>query len=290
MNRICCITGCSSGVGKSLSLLLGKAYPDVLVYATMRNIDGDKGKSLQKEINENNLSNVKIASLDVTSDTSVNNFYEQVKDENTGNSFVSVLVNNAGYAIQGTHEMNSIQECEDQFATNFYGVIRVQNKFLPEMRKNKLGHIIGVSSVGGLVGVPFNDVYCASKFALEGLYESMASLNQQFNIQTSLVEPGAINTDFVENAQRPDSFPDDGLEQLYQKYHKAMSSAFDFGQTSEEVATVVLDSIVDGFANKAQLRYQTSDLAKQTASAILCDPTGNTVKNLSTARFFGDQE
>ena len=270
------ITGCSSGVGRSLALQLARQGAEKFkVFATMRN-----PKSITPE--GESLDNLVVSQLDVTSDESVNNF---MKDLNQ----VDILVNNAGYAINGTHETNSMETVKAQFETNFFGIVRLQQRVLPLMRAQKSGHLIAVSSVGGLLGVPFNDIYCATKFALEGLYESMASLNLQLGIQTTLIEPGAINTSFVSNVDRPeaDGMPEE-LRKPYEKYQAAMGAAFanSTAQTADEVAEVIVKAINDGLETKASLRYQTSPNAQKTASMKIVDTTGDSLVKGSTARFF----
>lgn len=280
MASVVVITGCSSGVGRALALQLARQGADKYkVFATMRN---------PKPLTDDNetLDNLIVSQLDVTSDESVNNFMKDLTK-------VDILVNNAGYAINGTHESNSLEQVKQQFETNFFGIIRLQNQVLPLMRVQKSGHIIGVSSVGGILGVPFNDIYCASKFALEGLYESMASLNAQLGIQTTLIEPGAIKTAFVSNVSRVDegSLPKEILEP-YKSYTAAMTAAFaaDTAQTAEEVAAVIVQAINDGKEKKASLRYQTSAAAKQAVSHKLVDATGNSLVKGSTTRFFTPKE
>ena len=283
MARVVVITGCSTGVGKSLALLLAKKTLEngskkYKVYATMRK---------PVPLSDEQFDNLIVAPLDVTSDDSVNQFKDFVA---SNNDEVSVVVNNAGYAIQGTHETNSIQQAKDQFETNFFGVLRVNGAFLPKMREKKEGHVIGVSSVGGLIGTPFNDCYCATKFALEGLFESMASTNKNFGIQTSLVEPGAILTAFVGNVDRPkaDDLPET-LRNAFTKYSTVMEAAFSSAtaQSADQVAEVIITAIEDGENKSAHLRYQTSEMAKAIAGAKLKDPTGDSLVNVSYQRFFG---
>ena len=160
---------------------------------------------------------------------------------------------------------------------------------LPLMRKQKSGHIIAVSSVGGILGHPMNDIYCASKFAVEGLYESIAPTNLQFGIQTSLVEPGAIRTDFVQNAQLPksDDLPED-IKLVYNQYWNGMKATYDASssQTAEEVAEVVVKAIADGEAQKASLRYQSSDLIRSRVGEKLIDLSGNSQVQHSVSRYF----
>jgi len=272
-SRVVLITGCSTGVGKALALQLANMGDKYKVYATMRN---------PKEISETPKDNLIVSRLDVTCDDSVETLMKDIPR-------VDILVNNAGYAINGTHESNTMEQVKQQFDTNFFGVVRMHRAVLPLMRAQKSGHIIGISSVGGLIGVPFNDIYCASKFALEGLYESMASTNLQLGIQTSLVEPGAIKTAFVANVDAPDpkDLPEE-MKPVFDQYKQVMTATFESGsaQTADDVAAVIIRAIDDGENNKASLRYQTSSYAETIAKAKVVDPTGNSLVQGSSARFF----
>ena len=93
------------------------------------------------------------------------------------------LVNNAGLGMFGALETQTMAASRSVFETNFFGVLRLIKAVLPTMKLNKGGHIICVSSVGGINGVPFNGVYCASKFAVEGLMESLAPMLKKFNVK-----------------------------------------------------------------------------------------------------------
>ena len=101
----------------------------------------------------------------------------------TGKYFLILTVNNAGYGMAGALEHQSMEKITKLYDTNVHGVIRVIRAVLPSMKKQESGHIINISSTGGLFGVPFNAVYCSSKFAVEGLAESLASELSNFNIQ-----------------------------------------------------------------------------------------------------------
>eukprot|EP01094_Clydonella_sp_ATCC50884_P012782 TRINITY_DN23064_c0_g1_i1.p1 TRINITY_DN23064_c0_g1~~TRINITY_DN23064_c0_g1_i1.p1 ORF type:complete len:318 (-),score=123.01 TRINITY_DN23064_c0_g1_i1:61-975(-) len=286
--KVAIITGCSSGVGRALALLLAKTKPSYQVYATMRSPDSPKGVSLVEAAAEANLPNLHVRALDVTKDESVASLVDGVVGEH---GRVDVVVNNAGYAVNGTHEMLTIEKAQQQFDTNLFGVMRLDNRVLPVMRKQGSGHIIAVSSVGGTSGVPFNDVYCSSKFALEGLYESLAATNGKLGIGTSLVEPGAIKTDFVSNGDLPseEDVPDT-LKPVFQKYKAAMLAMFkqSTAQTGEEVAEVIVRVIEDGERGEASVRYQTSEWAKAYVGGKFKDTSGNSARDLVMARFFPD--
>ena len=100
----------------------------------------------------------------------------------------------------GAVEDISIDEFKSQFETNLFGVIRVTKEVLPIMRNQRAGNIINISSVGGRIGIPLNSAYISSKFALEGLSESMRYELEQFGIDVILIEPGVVKSNFFENA------------------------------------------------------------------------------------------
>uniref|UniRef100_A0A8C1TSH1 Retinol dehydrogenase 8b n=1 Tax=Cyprinus carpio TaxID=7962 RepID=A0A8C1TSH1_CYPCA len=106
------------------------------------------------------------------------------------------VVNNAGVGLVGPVEALSLDEMKQVFETNFYGVVRMIKEVMPDMKSRRSGHIIVISSVLGLHGVAFNDVYSASKFATEGLCEGLAIQLMNFNVNVSMIEPGPVNTEF----------------------------------------------------------------------------------------------
>jgi short-subunit dehydrogenase len=190
--KVAVVTGSSSGIGFETSLLL--ARKGFSTYATMRNLN--KSQKINDITEKENLP-LKVLQLDVTDDKSVNDAIRQIKDES---SRIDVLVNNAGYGLMGAVEDLSIDEFKSQLETNFFGVIRVTKEVIPIMRNQKNGNIINVSSVGGKIGIPLNSAYISSKFALEGLSESMRYELEQFGIDVILIEPGVVKTNFFENA------------------------------------------------------------------------------------------
>jgi len=201
MKKVTLITGCSTGVGLATAVLLGKHGHTV--YATMRNLE--KKEALAKAIEKEKLDNVYIKELDVCKDDSVNSCFDEIiKKEGR----IDNLINNAGYSLTGNVEMISLEESKAIFETNFYGVVRTTKKVIPIMKKHNSGRILQISTVGGIMGFPFQDFYCASKFALEGFSESLAIVLKPQNIYVSVIEPGPIKTDFLENAIKPSYFPD----------------------------------------------------------------------------------
>ena len=175
--KVAVVTGNSSGIGFETSLLLARKR--FYTYATMRNLN--KSQKINDIAEKENLP-LKVLQLDVTDDKSVKVAINQIRDES---SRIDVLVNNAGYDVMGAVEDLSIDEFKSQFETNFFGVIRVTKEVIPIMRNQGSGNIINVSSVGGRIGIPLNTTYISSKFALEGLSESMRYELNQFGIEVS---------------------------------------------------------------------------------------------------------
>lgn len=190
--KVAVVTGSSSGIGFETSLLLARR--GFYTFATMRNLN--KSQKI-KDIAKNENISLKVLQLDVTDDKSVKDAFRQINDES---SRIDVLVNNAGYGAIGAVEEMSLDEFKSQFETNFFGVIRVTKEVIPIMRNQGNGNIINVSSVGGKIGIPLNSAYISSKFALEGLSESMRYELAQFGIDVILIEPGVVKTNFFENA------------------------------------------------------------------------------------------
>ncbi len=190
---IALITGSSSGIGLATSLYLARR--GYTVWATMRNLE--KAGELRKIIESERLP-IKIAQLDVCDESSVKEAVTQIVQKS---GRIDVLVNNAGYGLRGAIEEVSLDEWKAQFETNFYGVIRVTQAVLPQMRAQRSGAIVNISSVLGRMAIPFSGPYVASKFALEGLTETLRYELAPWNIKVVLIEPGFIATNFQQNAQ-----------------------------------------------------------------------------------------
>lgn len=187
------ITGTSSGVGLESSVLF--AQNGFKVYATMRNLK--KADILKEKIAENNY-NIEILQLDVSDNTSIQKAVETIISKDNK---IDILLNNAGVGFAKTTELSSQQEIDWVTDVNYTGVVRMTKAVLPYMRKAKSGHIINITSIGGLVGQPFNELYCGAKFAVEGYTEALATyLTEPFGIHFSIVEPGGIATEFMKSA------------------------------------------------------------------------------------------
>ena len=252
ITRVAVVTGSSSGIGFETALLLARS--GFHTYATMRNLE--KSKSITEIANTEKLP-LQVVQLDVNDDISVKNAIDKIVSA-AENKRIDALVNNAGYGLFGPLEDTSIEEIKAQFETNFFGVIRVTQRVLPVMRKqNSDGTIVNVSSVGGRIGVPVLSAYQSTKFALEGLSESMSYELEPFGIRVVIIEPGFIRTNIVnsstsaQKALDPKSpyFP---LTQKVKNHFKSMMENASSSSPPEEVAKVILQAIT---SKNPQLRY-----------------------------------
>jgi NAD(P)-dependent dehydrogenase (short-subunit alcohol dehydrogenase family) len=134
--------------------------------------------------------------MDVRDDESVRRCIELVLERE---GRIDAVVNNAGIALGGAIENTSLHQARELFEVNFFGVLRVCRAVLPGMRQRRAGHIVNIGSIAGLIAVPYQGLYSASKFALEGLSESLRMEVKQFGIRVVLVEPGDHRTGLTKN-------------------------------------------------------------------------------------------
>ncbi|MET3288282.1 UNVERIFIED_CONTAM: NAD(P)-dependent dehydrogenase (short-subunit alcohol dehydrogenase family) [Brevibacillus sp. OAP136] len=265
MKGIICITGASSGIGLATALKL--AREGFTVYAGTR--------QLQRELETHkDIENLHFLEMDVTKPDTLRQAFYAIEQRH---GHLDVLFANAGYGFLKALGQASMQEIKDVFETNFFGVIHTIQLAEPLLRKADAGYIIATSSVGGLVGQPLNEVYCASKFALEGLLESMATYYKPtFNIDITLLEPGAIATNFgstvLRNIEETGGIPDDVYKPIADAYLGTYAKRNTAPQTAESVAEVVLGLLQ---METKPLRVRTSDAAEAFAAhKTAADPMG----------------
>ena len=187
------VTGSSSGIGFETALLLARS--GFHTYATMRNLD--KSQKIADMAKKENLP-LEILQLDVVDDNSVKDAFGRIVEEMKR---IDVVVNNAGYVLMGAVEDLSIDEIKTQFETNVFGTVRVIHSVIPVMRNQRSGTIVNVSSIEGRMAFPLNAAYVSTKFAIEGLSEGMRHEAREFGINVITVAPGAVKTNFVNNAK-----------------------------------------------------------------------------------------
>lgn len=230
------ITGASSGLGKATAKLF--AAKGWKVIATMR--------KPEKETELTQLANVKLLALDVTDLAQVNSSCKTAMEDG-----VDIVFNNAGYGLAGPLEGATDEQIQQQLDTNLLGVIRVTKEFIPYFREKGSGVFITTTSIGGLIAFPFNTVYHATKWALEGWSESLSYELAPFGIQVKTVSPGGIKTDFfgslvLTEHQAYSSMVDKVLKAFSDPKRQKNHSS------SEQIAEIVYQAATDG---KSQLRY-----------------------------------
>src|SRR5579872_2463254 len=248
--KVAVVTGSSSGIGYETALVL--ARNGFRTYATMRNLN--KTKTILDIAKKEKLL-LHTIKLDVTDDKSVNDAIKTIKSD-AGR--IDVLVNNAGYGLVGGLEDLSMSEIKAQYETNVFGLIRVTQAVLPTMRAQKSGTIVNVSSIGGKAALPLMSPYIGTKFAVEGLSESIAFDLEPSGIRVVIIEPGAIKTSFdtgmvvAKKAQDPSSPYYDNM----QKLQSSMSTILQNATPPSRVANVILDAVT---ASAPNLRYTAGD-------------------------------
>jgi NAD(P)-dependent dehydrogenase (short-subunit alcohol dehydrogenase family) len=216
MSKVWFITGAGSGIGAGTAQAALRAGNRVV--ATGRNLD--KVRNAYRDVASENIAFVE---LDVAKQVQAKTAVEEAL-QRFGR--IDVLVNNAGYSLLGNFEQMTTTEIQQQFATNFYGIVHLMQAALPVMRQQRSGHIINISSVAGVVGLKHCAAYAATKFAVEGLSLSVATEVEQFGIKITVVEPGFFRTDLLD-AQNvrwvsrviEDYAPEGTAEDMWSQYH-----------------------------------------------------------------------
>ncbi len=242
------MTGASSGIGKATSKLFQEKGWNVI--ATMRT--PEKEEELVK------LDNVMVTRLDVLDTTSIKGAVD-AGIEKFGK--IDVLLNNAGYGAYGPLEAFDMDGIRRQSDTNVIGLLAVTKTVLPHMRTNKTGVIVNVSSIGGKMTFPLGTLYHGTKFAVEGLSEALLYELDPIGIKMKIIEPGAIQTDFV---GRSFDFRNNKLLTEYQPVIQNMLATFSImsqgSSPAQVVAEVIYKAATDG---TGQLRYTAGEDARK---------------------------
>ena len=199
------ITGASAGIGRATALYL--AERGYTVIATSR--DASRLSGLHEDAAECGVSVIG-AELDINSDDAVSCAMPELIRQHGA---IDVLVNNAGFGLWGPVEVLSDAELKSQFETNLFAAVRMMQAVLPAMIERRNGTIINISSVLGRMGTPFNGAYVSSKFALEGISESLKIEVEPFGVRVAMVQPGLFRTNFPDNSVRGEAT--DGEKSVY---------------------------------------------------------------------------
>ena len=248
------ITGTSSGLGRAaVKLFSAKGWQ---VIATVR------GGDAQKEAQLSHLPRVMVLPLDVTDPTQIK--HAAAKAVSRGG--VDVVFNNAGYGMAGPLEGLTDEQIVRMVNTNLLGAIRVTKAFVPHFREKKAGLFITTTSIGGLIAVPFNSMYHATKWGLEGFCESMAFELKRFGIGMKTIEPGGMKTDFFTRSF--DSGSHEAYGGLVERVMGVITDPKTIASysTPDQIAEIVYEAATDG---KEQLRYVAGADAKATYAARL---------------------
>lgn len=223
MKKVILVTGASSGLGlATANALLAQGHT---VYGTSRDITRIKDAAFAP------------LEMDVTDDASVNAAVAKIiKAEGQ----IDVLVNNAGNGITGPLYAMPVAYAKKQFEVNFFGVVRVCSAVLPYMIEKKQGLVINIGSLAGLFGLPYQGLYSASKFAIEGYSESLRMELQNTGVKVSVVNPGDFKTDFTGNREKvPFTLNNDSLKKEFDAAVAAMEKDESIGADPSKLAAQI---------------------------------------------------
>lgn len=233
--KVTLVTGASSGIGREIAQLL--AQRGARVFGTARN-----PKTALP------VPGVEFVRMDVTDDASVN---EAIQEITLKAGPVEVLVNNAGYGLTGALEETTLKEAREQFETNFFGVLRVTNAVLPEMRRAGYGRIVNISSVVGFLPAPFMGLYTASKHAVEGYTETLDHEIRQFGVRAVLVQPAYTKSNINQNEKSAEARLA-AYAVHRQRMHGIVANGVKHGDEPQLVAEAVWQAVT---AKAPRLRY-----------------------------------
>lgn len=229
------ITGCSTGIGRELCKAL--ADRGCMVVATARKVETLKDLPAALKL-----------SLDVTKKESI---YAAIKEVILQFNKIDILVNNAGYSIRGALEEINIDDAKSMFDVNVFGIINMIQAVIPEMRRNQAGKIINIGSISGKFVQTINGAYCASKFAVEALSDTLRLELNSYNIQSTVIEPGPIKTNFFktlkDNSSSLMANPNSHYSSFYEsdiKYRKKQKQA-DPKETAKIIGDIILKKRLD---------------------------------------------
>lgn len=236
MSKVILITGGSSGIGKAIGEFL--ASKDFVVYGTSRNPNRIKTHPFQ------------LIALELNNVTSINNAVQEVISKE---GKLDVLINNAGIGITGSIEETPTEEMRKAFDTNFFGAIDMTKAVLPQMRSQKYGLIINITSIAGYMGLPFRGIYSATKGALELVTESISMEVKKFGIRIVNVAPGDYSTNIASSRYHTPVYKDSPYKDVYQRNIDLMDAHVSGGSNPIEIAKVIHKIIT---SSNPKIRYR----------------------------------
>ena len=272
--RVLVITGTSSGIG--LATAVAAARHGFVTVATMR--DPSRAGRLLEAAGAAGVT-VDVRQLDVTDPASVSACIDGVVADH---GRIDAVVNNAGTGHLGTIESETVDDVRRVMEVNFFGVVAVTKAAMPHLRASG-GRLVTVSSVGGAIGQPFNEAYCAAKFAVEGFMESLVPVAASVGVTVVVVEPGAVASDFVANVDvdPADVFAGAGpYEAALRAYIDEVMSHFGSAQHPDEAADAIVAALTGPHPAP---RIQTSTWAADFVGTKLADLDGTTVTAMTGA-------
>ncbi|MFE1886627.1 SDR family NAD(P)-dependent oxidoreductase [Streptomyces diastatochromogenes] len=272
-SKVVLITGTSSGIG--LAAAVSAARAGWTTVATLRDLS--RSDALRKAAAEAGVE-VDIRRLDVTDEASITSAIDGVLADY---GHLDAVVNNAGAGHLGTLENESMAEVRKVMEVNFFGVLNVSKAAMPHLRASG-GRLITVTSVGGVIGQPFNEAYCAAKFAVEGYMESLAPVAAAHGVSVSVIEPGAVATEFVANVgvdlEEAVAAAEVYAPQLNAYLNRTIAQFLDGAQTAEGAAESVIEALT---ADEPAFRLQTSAWARGFVGTKLTDLDGSAVLGIT---------
>ena len=243
MKKVVLITGGSSGIGKSVGeFLTEKGF---VVYGTSRNPKNSNSHPF------------KLVALDVNSTKSITNAIDEVI---ALEGRIDVLINNAGMGITGPIEETPTSEMRKVFDTNFFGAIEVMKAVLPQMRKQKKGLIINITSIAGYMGLPFRGIYSATKGALELVTEAIRMEVKNFGIEVTNVAPGDFATNIASGRFHTPVFENSSYKENYQKNLDLMDAHVSSGSDPIQMAKAIYKIIN---TQKPKIHYKVGDFMQK---------------------------
>lgn len=260
--KVVLISGCSSGLGFATAAELVKS--GYIVYAGMRNLSAKE--ALEKACD--NSPNLFVKGLDLSDSKSIAKFHADLIQEQKR---IDIIINNASTALIGPVDSATPEEVRYLFEVNVIGTIALTQKFIPLMRKQKSGHIIMITSISGVESSAFLGVYAATKYAQEAIATSWATTLHKWNIQVTIVQPGAMNTNL------PHSIPigtyysnqEDPYHTFNQNARKFLKECLEGGADPKSVA-LQLKEIIEN--PNPKFRYQTCDYSENLVHRHLNNP------------------